>query len=169
MRFQSLFLFVTVLLIPNPSFGQDTGFYYKYDFETFIRTKTQNADSFMLAFKENIKYPALLRENKVEGVLRVIVYNTGSELELLMKREGLMSAVDDYKSLDIDYRVLEQEVNRVFINYCSKFLKENSEKYLTEFSVLFKFQSVSNIRKPVNDPDFTIIGRGIKTTSHKSH
>ena len=52
--------------------GQNSGFYYQDDFRQYLISKTKDSDNYIEKVKEAIRYPAIGRENKIEGILNFL-------------------------------------------------------------------------------------------------
>ena len=73
MRIKILALISTLLLCLNVT-GQSSGFYYKYDFRTYLNSKTVNSNEYVQLLQDRIKYPAIAKENEIEGKLECLSY-----------------------------------------------------------------------------------------------
>jgi len=120
-------LLIIILIIFGTSnlFCQQKGYYYKYEFEDFLTTKTIDTKRYLQTIYKNIKYPSLEKSNRIEGVIRVLIYNHDKEnLEII--------PLNHIGNLD-------EEAFRVINIANEAYLIKSDEKYITEFFIEFDF------------------------------
>ena len=61
------FMFLLLLCFVNTSYSQQAGYYYRYDFEYFLASKTKDGKAWKKLFQESMRYPAICAENMIEG------------------------------------------------------------------------------------------------------
>jgi len=126
---------ITILLCLLYFLGtsQETGYYYKYEFDEFIVAKQDDKQNFIRTIQANIKYPSFERENSIEGVVKVILINHGTENPDII-------AADDIHNLD------EECVRIIKLAYESS-IKKTSEKYITEIHLEFDIEDTEEEKR----------------------
>ena len=143
--------------------GQNTGYYYKYDFEQYLTSKTSNPSEYLKKLKESIKYLVVARENKIEGRIDFLVINNGNNnSEILIKKKELRIPNQKNNRKSPIYFSFEQEVKKAFEKTDLEFLKENKEKFMTEISILFEITSYNTFSEDEKKVDLVIQGEEVK-------
>ena len=127
--------------------GQDSGFYYKYRFNDFLKAKTKNKDQYLKSLKELIVYPAIARENLIEGHLKYLIINSGLKEPKLILMNQILYNPKDHKEIGksiYKYTFFDEIIRKAFNAANAMYLNRNTEKYLTEFSVFFDLESYEN-------------------------
>lgn len=164
MRIKILALISTLLLCLNVT-GQSSGFYYKYDFRTYLNSKTVNSNEYVQLLQDRIKYPAIAKENEIEGKLECLLINTGdNESQIIVKKQGLKSKKEDFNEFYLPYFIFEREIQIAFHKVDAKMLIDNQEKFISEFSIVFKIESTERIVKEHRNTDVINIENRIKTS-----
>ena len=136
--------------------GQDAGCYQSYDFKSYLLEKTQNSDEYIQKIEESIRYMAIAKENKIEGRLEFILINHGNnESEIILKTHGLSSRIENFNDFYLPYAGFESTVKLAFEKIDAELLNTNDEKFITEFSILFKLESSDAYSGP-SDPSIPI-------------
>ena len=107
-------------------YTQENGYYYKYDFEEFITTKTTNEELYIRSIQGNIKYPKKERTAAIEGVIRIMLMNHGNG-----NTETV--ALNDISGLDEETVKVIKLSNEIF-------LRKSDEKYFTEILMEFDIE-----------------------------
>lgn len=166
-------LFIALLCFCSPSlWGQETGFYFKYNFNQFLLNKSKDKVEYLKGFNKNLQYPGIGRENNIEGSLEFLVMSCGDdELELILRKSKIETGLEGVKQDQIKYAIaiFERAVQKAFKETNRNFLKENTEKYLTSFTVLFDNFPFEEDKQIYEKYDFVIKGDKVELKIQKSH
>ncbi len=158
-----ILIFLITIIYSQFIIGQSSGFYYKYDFKSYLVSKTQNPNEYFQKIQENIKYMPIARENEIEGKLEFLLVNNGNnESEIILKHHGLRSKIESFNENYLPYLGFEAEVRLAFEKVDDKLLINNTEKFMTEFSILFEIESSNSSSKEERDADFIIKGKRVE-------
>ncbi|MCR9134201.1 MAG: hypothetical protein NXI08_16665 [bacterium] len=150
--------------------GQNSGFYYKYDFKSYLLSKTQNSEKYLQGLQETIRYMAIARENKIEGKLEFLLINNGNnQSEIIVKKHGLKSGIENFNDIYLPYVGFEREVQLAFKKVDAELLIENKEKFMTEFSILFEMESSNSFSEEERNVDLIVEGKQVKMIMKNSH
>lgn len=172
MKVKNIILMVLFCLYFQSLLGQETGFYFKYDFHHFLETKSTDKEKYLQNFKKNLRYPPISRENNLEGALEFLVISSGNdELELILRTSKIEGGLVELKNNQLQFaaEIFKEAVQKVFEETNAKFLKENKEKYLTSFTVLFDMLPFEKDKRIYKQYDFVIQGDEIKLEIKHSH
>lgn len=169
-RICRIFIFLVIFIFCKPLNGQHTGYYYKYDFKTYLHTKTKDSQTYLQTIQDSINYLAIARENKFEGKLYFIIVNNGcNESEIILKKLDLKSSLDGVKDSYLLTTAFESEVKLAFKKVDKIWLLDNTEKFMTDFSILFKLEQSDTFSAVEENADIIIVGKPVKIITKTIH
>ncbi len=120
-------ILLAILLFGNYEvFSQPTGYYYKYTFEDFVRSKPANEEAYVKTIYRTAKYPRADREQGIEGVIRVIIISHGPDnIEIIVPTQ---------------IGTLHEAAIHAIEEANSKFPLNSNEKFMTELFIKYDME-----------------------------
>ena len=162
-----IFLFFNQFLI-----GQNSGYFYKYSFNQFLLSKTANHKEYIESLKNKILYPPIAKENSIEGTLKYLIINSGkNEPEIILVEKKLYSQKNgkEVEKSRLIYFNFDEIIKKAFNFTNNIYLNKNTEKYITEFSVIFDLEPYEKRNKSKSESEIVIKGKRLKSIEKWIH
>ncbi|HRG21851.1 MAG TPA: hypothetical protein PLQ57_12500 [Saprospiraceae bacterium] len=148
-------LLIAFCLFINLVYGQKAGCYNFFEFEKFLTTYTIDPESYKKEFSENLRYPAICRENNLEGDLEFLVlYHGDASFEIIQKNLK-------------EHNYFEGAVKSAFEKVKGKLRPEMKDKMMTLIRIRFDIEPLEENHE--FNYDFIKTAAQVKIKTETSH